>query len=87
MSLKAVCMPKALLGLASIGIGLAIIAWVVYNSFVERLPQYSGGFLTFGIGTTLLLFGWAWLVSAFRGKPDASDGTLPSSFDNPDCEA
>jgi hypothetical protein len=29
-------------GVLAIVIGLAIIAWIGYNKFVERLPQYTG---------------------------------------------
>ena len=58
--------PQALLGLTSIVIGGAIICWVLYNTFIERLPQYTGGFLTFGIGPALLAVGAGWLFYAFR---------------------
>lgn len=57
--------PQALLGLVSILFGSAIVVWVIYNSFVERQPQYSGGFLTLGIGPALALAGWYWLRQAF----------------------
>ncbi len=60
--------PQALLGLISAGVGLSIIGWVLYNTFIERQPQYSGGFLTLGIGPTLVLFGLAWVRSAFRNE-------------------
>ncbi|PPJ42863.1 hypothetical protein C0063_06335 [Pseudoxanthomonas sp. KAs_5_3] len=65
--------PQALFGLACAGIGLSIVAWVLYNTFVEREPQYTGGLLTLGIGPVLTLFGAGWLRSAFR-TPGASDG-------------
>ena len=32
----------AIFGVLAIAIGLAIIAWIGYNEFVERLPQYTG---------------------------------------------
>ena len=60
--------PQALLGLISAGVGLSIIGWVLYNTFIERQPQYSGGFLTLGIGPILVLFGLAWVRSAFRNE-------------------
>lgn len=60
--------PQALLGLISAGVGLSIIGWVLYNTFVERQPQYSGGLLTLGIGPILVLFGLAWVRSAFRNE-------------------
>ena len=65
--------PQAFFGLVAIGIGLSIVAWVLYNTFVQRQPHYSGGFLTFGIGPALAVFGVGLLRSAFRteGAPDA----------------
>jgi len=29
-------------GVLAVLLGLAIIGWVCYNEFVERLPQYGG---------------------------------------------
>ena len=29
-------------GVLAVFLGLAIIAWVCYNEFIERLPQYGG---------------------------------------------
>jgi hypothetical protein len=66
--------PQALFGLVCAGIGLAIVAWVIYNTFVERQPQYTDGFMTLGIGPALVLFGVGWLVGAFRRDSDSSDG-------------
>ena len=60
--------PQALFGLLCAAIGVVIIAWVLYNTFVERQPHYSGGFLTFGLGPLFVLFGLGWLRSAFRGE-------------------
>ena len=57
--------PQALLGLVSFGIGVSIIGWVLYNTFIETLPQYRGGFLTFGVASALVLFGIYWLQAAF----------------------
>jgi hypothetical protein len=65
--------PQALFGLACAAVGLAIIVWVIYNTFVERQPEYSGGFMTLGIGPTLILFGVGWLVNAFHRDSDGSD--------------
>ncbi len=58
--------PQALLGLMSIILGGTLIGWVLFNTLIERQPQYRGGFLTFGIGPALVLFGWLWLRAAFR---------------------
>jgi len=69
--------PRVLGGLLSIILGLSIIGWVLYNSFVETQPEYSGGFLTFGIGPTLVLVGAYWLRTAFtRGIVDDNDQTF-----------
>ncbi len=60
--------PQALLGLVCVVAGLAIVSWVLYNSLFERQPEYSGGFLVFGISPLLALFGLRWLVDSFRGS-------------------
>lgn len=65
--------PQALFGLLCAGIGLAIVAWVLYNTFVERQASYSGGFLSLGIGPALLLFGLGWLSTAFRRNAHGPD--------------
>ncbi len=57
--------PQAFFGLLALVSGVAIIAWVLYNSFVSRQPQYTGGFLTLGIGPALVLFGVYWIRDAF----------------------
>ena len=58
--------PQALFGLLTFTFGVAMVAWVIYNSFVERQPEYTGSFLTFGIGPMCILFGAGWMASAFR---------------------
>ncbi len=62
--------PMALFALTTTLVGLSIAAWVIYNTFVERLPQYTGGFLTFGIAPIMILVGLGWLGSLFRRKGD-----------------
>lgn len=62
-----IAVPQAIIGLASLCMGLGMIGWVLYNSLVERLPQYSGGFLTFGVSSMLVLFGFGLLRNAFSG--------------------
>lgn len=49
-----------------------MIGWVLYNTFIDRQPEYTGGFLTFGIGPILTLFGAFWIREAFtrQGIPD-----------------
>lgn len=66
--------PQALFGLLCAGTGLAIIAWVLYNTFVERLPAYSGSLAALGVGPALVLVGVAWLASAFRRNSKRPDG-------------
>jgi hypothetical protein len=58
--------PQALFGLLTLTFGVAMILWVLYNSFIERQPEYSGGFLTFGIGPICILVGGGWILDAFR---------------------
>ncbi|MFY2762488.1 hypothetical protein [Arenimonas sp. MALMAid1274] len=65
--------PQAMFGLVCAGIGVAIVAWVLYNTFVERQPSYSGGFLTLGIGPALILFGLGWLATAFHRNTNGPD--------------
>ena len=72
-----IALPQALFGLFTLCCGLAIIAWVLYNTFVERQPEYSGGFLTFGMSTGMTVYGYRWLRSAF-GRPVSHVGRLPS---------
>lgn len=66
--------PQALFGLSCAAVGLTIVVWVLYNTFVERQPQYTGGFLTLGIGPVLVLFGVGWVATAFRRNRGGSDG-------------
>lgn len=63
--------PQALFGLLCIAAGSVIVGWVLYNTFVERQPEYTGGFLTLGIGPVLVLFGLGWLLGAFRSEPQS----------------
>jgi hypothetical protein len=57
-------------GIVGLVAGLAIIAWVCYNEFVERLPQYTGfhWWEPFGIGPALVATGWYWLKSLARKR-------------------
>ena len=58
--------PQALLGITSIGFGIAIIGWVLYNSLIERSSEYSGGFFTLGIAPMLIAAGAFWVALAFK---------------------
>jgi hypothetical protein len=64
--------PQALFGLLCIVAGGSMVAWVLWNSVVQQESQYSGGFLTFGIGPMLVLFGAGWVVYAFKRDPTAT---------------
>jgi len=64
--------PQALLGLVCLSFGIAMVLWVLYNSLIERQPEYSGGFFTFGIGPICIVFGGGWLWSAFRRSPPSN---------------
>ncbi len=60
-------------GLISFAMGASIVLWCLTNLSVKRLPGYSGptdafGFLLsgFGIGPTLMVFGWHRMALAFN---------------------
>ena len=57
--------PQALFGMISIIIGVSLVIWVLYNTFIETQPEYTGGILTFGVAPGLILFGVYWLRVAF----------------------
>jgi hypothetical protein len=61
--------PQALFGAVCAAAGIAIVYWVLYNSFWERDPHYSGSFLSFGIGPVLVLIGAGFIADAFRRAP------------------
>lgn len=70
----ALAVPQVLFGLLSTAIGMAILVWILYNTFVDRQPQYRPHLFGFGIGPLLLLFGIGWIASAFRRRsPDSDD--------------
>jgi hypothetical protein len=58
-------LPQAVFGLVCLVAGLSLICWVLYNTFWEIHPFYTGGFLTFGLGPLLALFGLGLLFDAF----------------------
>ena len=60
--------PQALFAILTILIGLMIAGWVLYNTFIERQPEYTGGLLTFGMAPMMLLVGAAWLRGVFMRK-------------------
>ena len=73
-------LPQAVFGLLAVVCGISIIAWALYNSLVERRTEYSGGFLTFGLGPILALFGGLWLREAFaKTRSPERDGERPNN--------
>ena len=74
-------LPMLLFGALSMGIGVAIVGWVIYNVFVARDPAYTGppnasalAVTGFGIGPGLVVFGWGlWR----RPQGDAHAGPSP----------
>jgi len=63
---KVLLFPMVIFGLIALSIGLSVVVWVLYNTFIERQPQYTGGFLTFGIAPALVIFGLILLKSMFK---------------------
>ncbi|KFN49166.1 hypothetical protein P873_11975 [Arenimonas composti TR7-09 = DSM 18010] len=66
--------PKALFGLISLGIGVAIVAWLLWNLFVARQPEFQwtslyGLFVPLG----LIVLGQRWLAEAVGRKPAVSN--------------
>jgi hypothetical protein len=70
----ALAVPQVLFGLMAAAIGMAILVWVLYNTFVDRQPHYRPHLFAFGVGPALLLFGIGWMASAFRRRSPDSDG-------------
>ena len=58
-------LPQAMFGLRSVIRGIAVIGWALYNSFISRQYEYTGGFPALGIGPALTLFGVVWLHEGF----------------------
>lgn len=54
-------LPSFIFGATSICIGIVIIGWVMYNVFIERLPEYTGYALlpSLGIGPVLVYWGYS----------------------------
>jgi hypothetical protein len=59
-------LPQALFGAFVAAVGLAIAAWVIYNSLWERDPHYTGGLLAFGMSPLFVLFGSGLVADSFR---------------------
>ncbi|WP_148282970.1 hypothetical protein [Pseudogulbenkiania sp. NH8B] len=76
-------LPQALFGSVAVLAGLTIVGWVLYNSLWARLPQYTGGFLTFGVGPALIIFGVAWMRDAFKRYRDGPCATEHAKAEGP----
>ncbi|MCD9097111.1 hypothetical protein LU699_15125 [Luteimonas fraxinea] len=61
--------PQALLGFTCLIAGTAVVLWVLYNLVVERQPGFPSLILGFGVGPSLITFGFGWLIYAFRRQP------------------
>ena len=68
--------PQAMFGALCFAIGVAIIVWVLYNSFWHHDPNYTGGWLTFGIAPVLTLFGIGIVLDAFKRAPPSNDQSI-----------
>ena len=64
--------PQVLFAIFAIICGITLTGWVTYNSLIKRVPEYTGGFLTFGIGPALISFGVLWLRQARFRRPAGS---------------
>lgn len=56
--------PQLLFGLIALAIGLAITGWVLFNVFIERQPEYTGGY-RLGVAPALIIAAWYWIRAAF----------------------
>jgi len=70
----------------AIGIGLAIITWVLYNIFIEVQPQYTGpsfitGLGSFGISVPMVVIGFYWFKRSIKHltRRSSKDGLTPAA--------
>lgn len=59
-SLVVLALPIRLLGLVSLTIGVAIVAWVVYNLLVARQSEFTGVLSPLQLVVPILLIGFGW---------------------------
>lgn len=74
--------PQLLFGLLAVGIGLALAVWVLYNTFIERQPEYSGPSGWFII-PAMLLFGLNKLRLLFASPTTPTTSTLRNAAMQP----
>ncbi|WQI20413.1 hypothetical protein U2S91_20085 [Stenotrophomonas maltophilia] len=59
--------PQVLFGLLCAGIGLILVAWILYNLLVQTLPQFRIPSLpAFAVGPMMIVAGLGWARTAFR---------------------
>jgi uncharacterized membrane protein YwaF len=71
--------PQVLFATVAILCGVTLLCWVLYNSLIRRFPQYSGGFLTFGLGPALISFGVLWLRQSLSRTLSSQDDASRSN--------
>lgn len=59
---------KLVFGLVALLMGISIVLWVVYNEYIQRLPEYERPpFLgTFGIAPVMIAAGFYWAADAWK---------------------
>lgn len=57
-------MTRRLFGVLAILLGVTLEAWVCYNVFVHRLPEFRGSILSIGFPLLFIGVGYQWV----RGK-------------------
>ncbi|MDN3650072.1 hypothetical protein QWZ13_14220 [Reinekea marina] len=74
------------MAILAIGIGSAIIVWVLYNVFVETQPQYTGSnfitsFGSFGISIPMVGIGIYWFKCGYKHltRRSSKDGLTPAA--------
>ncbi|HDS1533349.1 hypothetical protein [Stenotrophomonas maltophilia] len=59
--------PQVLFGLLCAGIGLLLVAWILYNLLIERQSQFRIPSLpAFAVGPMMIVVGLGWARTAFR---------------------
>lgn len=65
---------KKLFGVLAVTIGVAIAGWVLYNTFIERQPEYRPGVKPLGFAAAMIGVGVYWIRGSSRaaGTSEAS---------------
>jgi hypothetical protein len=66
--------PLRLLGGISLLSGVAILAWVGYNVFIERQREFTGvkSYSQLALPVLLISFGWSWLRRPLESSEDGA---------------